>query len=73
MPVNPSYSRGQRSGGLRFKPIGANSSRDPISKKNPSQKRAGRMSQGVGPKFKPQNHKKKGRGRNVRDTSNTIF
>jgi hypothetical protein len=31
---------------------------DPISK-NPSQKRAGGMAQGVGPEFKPQYHKKK--------------
>jgi hypothetical protein len=36
----------------------ANSSRDPISK-NPSQKRAGRVAQGVGPEFKPQYCKKK--------------
>jgi hypothetical protein len=31
----------------------ANNSRDPISK-NPSQKRAGGLTQGVGPEFKPQ-------------------
>jgi hypothetical protein len=31
--------------------------RDPISK-NPSQQRAGKVAQGVGPKFKPQYHKK---------------
>jgi hypothetical protein len=28
-------------------------------KKNPSQKRAGGVSQGIGPEFKPQYHKKK--------------
>jgi hypothetical protein len=32
--------------------------RDPISKK-PSQKKAGRVAQGVGPEFKPQYLKKK--------------
>jgi hypothetical protein len=41
-----------------LKPAWANSSRDPISK-NPSQKRAGGMAQGVGPEFKPQYHKRK--------------
>jgi hypothetical protein len=30
-----------------------------LSRKNPSQKRAGRMAQGVGPGFKPQYHKNK--------------
>jgi hypothetical protein len=34
--------------------------RDPISK-NPPQKRAGGVAQGVGPKFKPQYQKKKKR------------
>jgi hypothetical protein len=38
-------------------PAWDNSSRDPISKKS-SQKRAGRVAQGVGPEFKPQYHKK---------------
>jgi hypothetical protein len=37
----------------------ANSSRDPILKKKPSQKRAGGVAQGVDPEFKPQYHKKK--------------
>jgi hypothetical protein len=32
-----------------------------ISQKNPSQKRAGGVAQGVGPKFKPQYRKKKKR------------
>jgi hypothetical protein len=36
----------------------ANSSQDPTSK-NPSQKRAGGVTQGVGPEFKPQHCKKK--------------
>jgi hypothetical protein len=30
-----------------------------LSRKNPSQKRAGGMAQGVGPEFKPQYHKKR--------------
>jgi hypothetical protein len=30
-----------------------------LSGKNPSQKRAGGVAQGVGPKFKPQYHQKK--------------
>jgi hypothetical protein len=45
---NPSYQED-----LSSKPIGAISSRDPISK-NPSQKRAGRVAQGVDPEFEPQ-------------------
>jgi hypothetical protein len=32
---------------------------DPISKKNPSQERAGGVAEGEGPEFKPQNYKKK--------------
>jgi hypothetical protein len=36
----------------------ANISRDPISK-NPLQNRAAKVAQGVGPKFKPQYHKKR--------------
>jgi hypothetical protein len=38
--------------------VQANSLRDPISK-NPSQKRAGGVAEGVGPEFKPQYWKKK--------------
>jgi hypothetical protein len=38
-----------------LKPAWANSSCDPTSK-NPSQKRAGGVAQGVGPEFKPQYH-----------------
>jgi hypothetical protein len=37
----------------------ANSSRDPILKKNPSQKWAGGAAQSVGPEFKPQYRQKK--------------
>jgi hypothetical protein len=33
--------------------------RETLSRKNPSQKRAGRVAQGIGPEFKPQHHKKK--------------
>jgi hypothetical protein len=33
-----------------------------LSGKNPSQKRAGGVAQGVGPKFKPQYHQKKKKG-----------
>jgi hypothetical protein len=36
------------------KPAPANSLRDPILKKKPSQNRAGGVAQGVGPEFKPQ-------------------
>jgi hypothetical protein len=41
-----------------LKPARANSSQDPISK-NPSQKTADGVAQGVGPEFKPQYHPKK--------------
>jgi hypothetical protein len=56
---NPSYSGGrdQEDGGS--KPAQANSSRDPISKKNLSQKRTGGVAQSVVPKFKSQYRKKK--------------
>jgi hypothetical protein len=40
-----------------LKPFGADSLRDPICK-NPSQKRAGRVTPGAGPEFKLQYHKK---------------
>jgi hypothetical protein len=36
-----------------------------LSQKNPSQKRAGEVAQGLGPEFKPQYHKKK-KKRNVK-------
>jgi hypothetical protein len=49
---NLSYSRGRDLEDHGSKPSGTSSSRDP------SQKRTGRVTQGVGPEFKPQNHKK---------------
>jgi hypothetical protein len=51
---NPSYSGGRDQEDHVLKPAWANSSWDPIFKK-----RAGGVSQGVGPEFKPQYHKKK--------------
>jgi hypothetical protein len=62
---NPSYSGGkdEEDWGCKdeedwgSKAGQANSSRDPISKKNPSQKRAGGVAQGIGPEFKPQYYK----------------
>jgi hypothetical protein len=60
MPVahtcNHSYlgARGREDHGL--KPARANSCAKPCLEKNPSQKRAGRVAQGVGPEFKPQYH-----------------
>jgi hypothetical protein len=44
-----------------LKPAWANSWQDPILK-NPSQKRAGGVAQGVDPEFKSQYHKKKKKG-----------
>jgi hypothetical protein len=55
---NPSYSGGRDQEDRGSKPAQANSSRDPILK-NPSQKRIGGVTQGVGPEFKPQYHPKK--------------
>jgi hypothetical protein len=40
---------------------------DPILK-NPSQERAGRVAQGVGPEFKPQFHKKKKKKKKKKET-----
>jgi hypothetical protein len=37
-----------------------------LSRKNPSQKRAGGVAQGVGPEFKPQYQKKKKKARTAR-------
>jgi hypothetical protein len=54
---NPSYSGGKDEEDWGSKAGQANSSRDPISKKNPSQKRAGGVAQGIGPEFKPQYYK----------------
>jgi hypothetical protein len=57
---NPSYSGGRHQEDRGSKPAWGNSLRDSILK-NPSQKRAGGMAQGVGPEFKSQYHKKKKR------------
>jgi hypothetical protein len=54
---NPRYSGGRDQEDHDLEPAQANSSQDPISKKNPSQKRAGGVAQGVGPEFKPQYQK----------------
>jgi hypothetical protein len=51
---NPSYSGGRDQEDCGSKPAWANSARDSILKKYPSQKRAGEVAQGVGPEFKPQ-------------------
>jgi hypothetical protein len=53
--------RKQRSEGLQFKASSRQIVCEPLSKKkkkNPLQKRAGGVAQGVGPEFKPQNCKK---------------
>jgi hypothetical protein len=55
---NPSYSGGRDQEDHSSKPAWANSLRDPISK-NPSQKWAGEVAQGVGLEFKPQYLQKK--------------
>jgi hypothetical protein len=57
--VAPTYNpaRRQRSGGLWFKASWANSSLKSLSRKNPSQKRAGGVAQCEGPEFKPQYYK----------------
>jgi hypothetical protein len=56
----PSYSGGRDQKDHSSKAGQANSSGDPISRK-PVKKRAGRVAQGEGPEFKPQNLKKKKR------------
>jgi hypothetical protein len=50
---NPSYSRGRDQEDRVSKSAGQIVCRI-LSQKNPSQKRAGGMAQGVGPEFKPQ-------------------
>jgi hypothetical protein len=55
---NPSYSGGKDQEDRGLKPALGNSSQDSILK-NPSQKRAGGVVQGVGSEFKPQYHQKK--------------
>jgi hypothetical protein len=54
---NPSYSGSKDWEDQGLKPAQASSSWDPISK-NPTQKRTGKVAQGVGPEFKPQYWKK---------------
>jgi hypothetical protein len=54
---NPSYSGGRDQEDRSSKPAWANSSRT-LSRKNPSQKRASGVAQGVGPESKPQYHQK---------------
>jgi hypothetical protein len=49
---NPSYSGGRDQEAHGLKPAPANT----LSRKNPSQKRAGGLAQDVGPEFKPQYH-----------------
>jgi hypothetical protein len=56
---NPSYSGGRDQEDRGLRPSQANSSKDPILKQNPSQKRAGGVAPGVGPEFKPSPLKKK--------------
>jgi hypothetical protein len=55
---NPSYSGEE----IRRMPVQSQPrkivSKTPISQKNQSQKRAGGVTQGVGPEYKPQYHKK---------------
>jgi hypothetical protein len=51
----------QRSGELQFNDRPRQIVHETLSPKNPSQKRAGGVAQGVGPEFKPQYHKKKKR------------
>jgi hypothetical protein len=48
---NPSYSGGRDQEDHSSKPTWANSSRDPISKKPNTKKRAGGVAEGVGPEF----------------------
>jgi hypothetical protein len=53
---NLSYSGTQRSGKLWFKASPGNSLRDPMLKKNPSQKSSDGVAQDVGLEFKPVDH-----------------
>jgi hypothetical protein len=59
---NPSYSGGRDQEDHDLKPVWANSSQDPVSKKNTitrKNKRTVGVAEGEGPEFKPQYHKKK--------------
>jgi hypothetical protein len=55
---NPSYSESRDHEDCGLKPAQASSSQDPILK-NPSQKRAGGMAQGVGSEFESQHRHRK--------------
>jgi hypothetical protein len=55
---NPSYSGRQRSGRSWFEARPRQIVHETLSQKNPSQERAGRVAQGVGPESKPQYCKK---------------
>jgi hypothetical protein len=63
---NPTISRGGDQEDWGSKPAQANSSQDPISKKTFTKEKggggAGEVTQGDGPEFKPQYHKKKKSG-----------
>jgi hypothetical protein len=50
---NPIYSGGRNQEGHGLKSARASSSTKPYLENKPSQKRAGRVTQGVGPEFKP--------------------
>jgi hypothetical protein len=56
---NPSYSGGRDQEDPCSKPAQANSSLRPYLEKSFTKNRAGGMSQGEGPVFKPQYHRKK--------------
>jgi hypothetical protein len=65
---NPSYLEGRNQEDRGLKSVQANSSREPILKKNLKQKMPGGVAQGVGPELKPSTakqinkHHKKGWG-----------
>jgi hypothetical protein len=56
---NPSYLGDRDQEDCSLKPGQANSSRDPISTKPITKKKADGVAQGIGPVFKPQYHKTK--------------
>jgi hypothetical protein len=60
---NPSYSRGRDQEDLGLKSVQI--VRETLSRKNPSQKRAGGVAQGKGLEFKPQYCKRKEKERNL--------
>jgi hypothetical protein len=57
---SPSYSGGRNQEDYGSKPAQQILS-ETLSQKYPAQKRPGRVAQGIGPEFKPQYHKKKGK------------